>query len=393
MKALYIECKMGAAGDMLTAALLELLDSPEKFVEKLNNIGIPKVKYILEKAEKCGISGSHMSVLVDGEEEGDGHRSHHHHHSSLHGIEHIVSHLDIPEKVKGDVLGVYKLIAEAESSVHGVPVSDIHFHEVGTLDAVADVTAVCLLINEIAPDEIAVSPINTGSGTVKCAHGVLPVPAPATAYILKNIPIYNNEINGELCTPTGAALLKYFASRFGSMPEMSIDKIGYGMGKKDFEEANCVRAILGESAGSTEGAVEISFSVDDMTAEAISFACEILLENGAKDVFTTPAGMKKSRLGYNVTVVCSEDKKSDIIKLIFRHTTTIGVRECVMKRYTLEREIKTFSTKYGEVKVKYSKGYGVERSKLEYEDIARIAKENGFSFSEAEGIIKEEIYG
>ena len=226
MRTLYLDCGMGAAGDMLTAALLELLPEPDRFVDKLNTIGIPGVEFCKEKTVKCGITGTHISVLVHGEEEGtaDHHHVHehthehehgHHHHSGMHEIEHIVADLKLPQKVEKDVLAVYGLIAEAESHAHGVPVSDIHFHEVGTMDAVADITAVCLLMNELAPDEVICSPVHVGSGHVECAHGILPVPAPATAFLLQGVPTYGGGIQGELCTPTGAALLKHFVRRNG----------------------------------------------------------------------------------------------------------------------------------------------------------------------------------
>ncbi len=261
MKTLYLDCGMGAAGDMLTAALLELLPDQEGFIEEMNALGIPEVNITKEASVKCGISGTHISVTVGGIEEvtdiphehGHHHEHEHHHkhehdhehehehaedhahhHSGMHEIAHIIEHLKLSAKVKADVLAVYSLIAEAESHVHGVPMTDIHFHEVGTMDAIADITAVCLLMDRLAPQQVIVSPVHVGSGHVKCAHGILPVPAPATAYILKDVPIYGGGVKGELCTPTGAALLKYFATDFGSMPVMKTQAIGYGMGKKDF---------------------------------------------------------------------------------------------------------------------------------------------------------------
>ncbi len=296
VKTLYIDCSMGAAGDMLTAALLEILPEEEQnaFIEKMNKLGIPGVEVQKTTVAKCGINGTHVKVLVNGEEEGEimhhhehdhghdhgehvhnhhhdeacegEHHEHHEHHEhehshehshdhahshSHHGmadIEHVVrDHLDIPENVKNDVMAVYSLIANAESVAHGKPIDQIHFHEVGTMDAVADVTAVCLLIDMIKPEKIVASPVHVGSGTVRCAHGTLPVPAPATAYILRGVPIYGGKIKSELCTPTGAALLKHFASSFGDMPVIKVEKIGYGMGYKDFEQANCVRIFLGET--------------------------------------------------------------------------------------------------------------------------------------------------
>ncbi len=391
MRALYIDCGMGAAGDMLTAALLELLPNQTEFVEELNSLGIEGVKYINEKSVKCGICGTHMRVIINGEEEGEHHHHHHHHHhdhehhhhSGLHEIEHIVcGHLPLPQKVKDDVMAVYGLIAEAESKVHGVSVSDIHFHEVGTMDAIADVVAVCLLINKLNPDKIIASPVHVGSGQVKCAHGILPVPAPATACILKDIPIYGGKITGELCTPTGAALLKHFADEFGSMPIMKTQAIGYGMGTKDFEVANCVRAILGETQGNTDEICELNCNVDDMTGEEIGFAAEKLFEAGALEVYTTAVGMKKSRPGTLIHIMCNQKDKENIIRIIFKHTTTIGIRENKLQRYILNRRMENIETEYGNVRCKISNGYGVERIKYEHDDLAKISNATGKSIRE-----------
>lgn len=404
MKILYLDYGMGAAGDMLTAALLELIPDREEFIKELNELGIPHVKFTAEKSVKCGITGTHMSVTVCGEEEGEHHHhhdshhhepsheqchEHHHHHSGMHEIEHIISHLKISDKVRKNVLSVYNLIAEAESHAHGKPVTEIHFHEVGTMDAIADVTAVCMLMEKINPDKVVATPVHVGSGHVHCAHGILPVPAPATAYILKDVPIYGGKIQGELCTPTGAALLKTLVDSFGEMPTMKAEKIGYGMGKKDFETANCVRAILGEAENREDVVLELSCNVDDMTGEAISFAMDRLFDAGAFEVYTVPIGMKKSRPGTLIRVMCSEAKKDEIVRTIFKHTTTIGIRETVTHRYVLDRHMDTFVTPYGNVRCKTSSGYGVTRRKFEYDDLAKIAKEQGISIEEVKNMIKE----
>ena len=378
MRTLYLDCGMGAAGDMLTAALLELLPDRDAFVEELNALGIPGVGFSAEKCEKCGILGTHMTVTVHGEEESD----HPHHHGHLVDIRGIVSSLPIPTMVKLDILSVYEEIAQAESHVHGVPVEQIHFHEVGTMDAIADVTAVCLLLHRLAPDKIIVSPVHVGSGQVRCAHGILPVPAPATAYLLRGIPIYGGSIAGELCTPTGAALIKHFATEFGEMPVMTVSAIGYGMGKKDFPRANCVRALLGESEDPADVIVELRCNVDDMTGEAIGFALDQLLGSGALDAFTVPIGMKKSRPGVLITVLCREDRKDTMIRLLLKHTTTLGVREFPCQRYTLNRTVETVDTPYGPIRKKVSSGYGVRREKYEYEDLSKIAREQGLSIVE-----------
>ena len=379
MRTIYLDCGMGAAGDMLTAALLELMPNQDAFVEELNGLGIPGIRFTAEKCEKCGIFGTHMKVTVLGEEEDD----HHHHHGHLADIRGIVSGLPLPTMVKLDILAVYEEIAQAESHVHGVPVEHIHFHEVGTMDAIADVTAVCLLLHRLAPDKIIVSPVHVGSGQVRCAHGILPVPAPATAYLLRGIPIYGGSIDGELCTPTGAALLKHFATEFGQMPVMKVQAIGYGMGKKDFPRANCVRALLGETEAPIDAIVELRCNVDDMTGEAIGFALEQLLGSGALDAFTVPVGMKKSRPGVLITVLCREEKKEAMVHLLLKHTTTLGVREFPCRRYALSRTMEVVNTPFGPVRKKVSSGYGVRREKLEYDDLAKIAKEQNISLAEA----------
>lgn len=401
MKTLYLDCGMGAAGDMLSAALLELHPEPEQFVKRLNRLGIPKVEFQAEPAVKCGITGTHMTVKVDGMEEVStdhheethhyehhyGEHIHHHDHHNMQSITAIVGNLDIQEEVKKDILAVYDLIAQAESHVHGCPVDEIHFHEVGSMDAVADVTAVCLLMHELKPERVVASPVHVGSGHVHCAHGILPVPAPATAFILQGLPIYSGVIKGELCTPTGAALLKHFVTEFKEMPVMRTSAIGYGMGKKDFECANCVRVLLGETEETGSEVAELSCNLDDMTPEALGFVQEILFAAGALEVYTIPIGMKKSRPGILLTCMCRCNDKEKMVSLLFKHTTTLGIRESISKRYTLTRTMKEHETPYGVVHEKVSEGYGVCRGKLEYEDLAKIAREQGMSLEDAKKLI------
>lgn len=403
MKTLYIECNMGAAGDMLGAALLELLPDPEAVLKELNSLGLPGVVIEKEPSEKCGIRGTHLRVKVHGEEEHEQmhhhhehhdheheHHHEHHHHSSLHDIYHIVEKLPVSQKVRKDVMAVYQRIAEAESHVHGVPVTEIHFHEVGTMDAVADIVTVCLLLERLAPEQIVVSPVHVGSGQVRCAHGLLPVPAPATARLLQDVPIYSGNIRGELCTPTGAALLTHFADRFGNMPVMKTHAIGYGMGTKDFPAANCLRVLFGETEDQTDTVTELACNLDDMTPEAIGFAMEQLLEQGALDVFTAPIGMKKNRPGVLLTVLCKQEDISAMTALLFRHTTTLGIRENTCRRYTLTRRMETAETPQGPVRQKVSTGYGVTRKKYEYEDLAQIARKLNCSLAEAAELIRED---
>ena len=399
MKTLYLECGMGAAGDMLTAALLELTEDKQSFLKRINHLGLPGVKVDAETSVKCGITGTHMKVTVNGEEEesrdahssphehahehshGQDHEHHsddpahgHHHHASPADVEELINGLNVSDQVKADAKAVYALIAEAESQVHGHPVSEIHFHEVGTLDAVTDVISVCLLMEEIGAEEDVVSPVHVGSGHVHCMHGILPVPAPATALILKDVPTYGGHIQGELCTPTGAALLKHFASRFGDRPIMRTKAIGYGMGKKDFEQANCVRAFLGESERQREQITKLECNLDDMTGEDIGFATEQLFQAGAKEVFTQAVGMKKNRPGILLTVLCLTEDADRLAEEMMKHTSTLGIRRQEMSRYVLQRSVETLSISYGEVRMKQASGMGVKRSKPEFEDVAALAR-------------------
>lgn len=384
MKTLYLDCSMGAAGDMLTAALLELIQKPEAFIGKMNLLGIPGVVVTKAAAQKQGVAGTHITVTVHGVEEGEHEHEHEHeHHGSMHEIEHIVGDLPVSGWVKTNALAVYHLIAEAESEAHGVPVSQVHFHEVGAMDAIADVVAVCLLLEQLAPQKICASPVHVGHGTVQCAHGVMSVPAPATANLLRGIPIYGGEVQGELCTPTGAALLRHFVGSFGEMPPISVSAIGYGMGTKDFPVANCLRAMMGEdSTGPNEHISMLSCNLDDMTGEALGFACQHLLEGGALDVFTVPITMKKSRPAHVLVCVTRQEDANRIAAEMLRHTTTFGVRRNDCSRYTLERTIATNPTPYGEIRIKTGTGYGLEKVKPEYDDVAAAAREHGLSISE-----------
>ena len=393
---------------MLTAALLEVIEEKQAFIDRVNALGIPGVHVETETAVKCGILGTHMKVTVNGEEEesldehahhhdhehveshdhhhahehAEGHEHHHdqpHHHASAKDIEALIDGLALSERVKADAKAVYAIIAEAESKVHGRPVDEIHFHEVGTMDAVADVVSVCMLMEIIAPEQIVVSPVHVGSGSVRCAHGILPVPAPATALILQDVPTYGGRVQGELCTPTGAALLKHFASRFGDRPVMKTRVIGYGMGKKDFEQANCVRAFLGECDDRRDEITRLECNLDDMTGEDIGFTMEQLFLAGARDVFTQPIGMKKNRPGILLSVLCMPEDADRMAALIMKHTSTLGIRRQDMNRYVLQRWEETVSTTYGEIRVKHASGMGVDRAKPEYDDLAALAVKNDVS--------------
>ena len=381
MKTLYIDCAMGCAGDMLTAALLELHPNKNAFIDRMNAALDGRAVLSAKPDSKCGIAGTHVSVLINGDEEGEPER-HSHRHTSVAEIMDFIDNVPLCIEVRENAKAVYSLIAEAESRVHGSSAENVHFHELGSLDALADVLSVCELMHELSPEKVLASPVNVGSGFVKCAHGVLPVPAPATELILRGVPIYSGQIRSELCTPTGAALLRHFAAAFVPMPPLRVERTGYGTGKKDFEAANVVRVLLGETEDEREHITELACNLDDMTPEELAFAMEELFRLDALDVYFTDIGMKKSRPGVMLTCMCREEKRSEMLRCIFKHTTTLGVREYGCDRYSLTRSVETVQTRYGPVRVKSAEGFGVKRSKAEYDDLARLARENGLTLAE-----------
>ena len=420
MRTLYIECKMGAAGDMLMASLYELLEDKQGFLDTMNGLGLPGVRLEAQKSSSCGIAGTYMKVTVHGEEEHEpaeghdhehnedadhGHDStgehshehghdhdHEHHHATPGHIADLINGLKLPEKVKGQARAVYRAIAEAEARAHGCPVGDVHFHEVGALDAVADVTGVCYALYLLKPERIVVSPIHVGSGTVRCAHGVMPVPAPATAALLTGVPIYGGAIQGELCTPTGAALLAHFADSFGEMPLMAVKDTGIGIGTKTFEQANCVRVFLGEEKEETEDMIlELVCNIDDMTPEALAFACTRLMELGALDVYTVAGTMKKGRPGHVLTVLCRPEKEEELARHILTQTTTNGLRVRRCGKYFLAPGMGKVRTRWGDVRVKTAKGYGITHMKPEYEDVAEVARRENLPYQRVEREVRKRL--
>ncbi len=458
MTIIYIDASMGAAGDMLNASLYSLLDDDRKkqYLKTMNSLGLKDVKVEAISETKNQIQGIRMAVEIHGIEEGYEHESHsqaseasaksekpaeadldhihdhihepHHSHKDLHDHVHEHTHdhshdessdhghhhdhhhtgfdeirsmihsMPVSDAVKRQTEQVYRQIAEAESRAHGKNVCEVHFHEVGMLDALADITGFCLLIEMLKPEEVICSPVCTGFGHVLCAHGTLPVPAPATAFLLEGIPTYAGNIEGELCTPTGAALLKTFVSRFEQQPLMKVEKTGYGFGKKDFRKLNAVRSVLGVTAEAArkaeEAAIEssirdtvyvLSTNIDDMTAEQIGYAMDLLLENGALDVCTVPCLMKKSRPGTILNVICRPDDREKMARLIFKHTSTIGIRESRQERYILKRQVEKIETPDGVFRIKRAEGYGISRAKPEFEDLAVFARLKNESLQKVAG--------
>lgn len=388
MKILYLDTEMGAAGDMLSAALFELLpqDQQDAWLNEMNSCGLTGVRVSHEKVQRCGITGTLMHVTIHGEEEGDEHQTEHaahdhtahdharqatmanevaghehaahehHHHASLEHIRALIGSLKLSDTVKKQAIQVYERIAAAEAKVHDRPVTEIHFHEVGMLDAVADVVNVCSLLERLAPDKIVAGTVTTGFGSVHCAHGILPVPAPATEELLKGIPVQAGDIRGELVTPTGAALLSYFVDDFGPRPAMRLERTGYGCGKKEFPKANVLRASLGESVQETgdwlkedakepgeaveaskgEKAQEVPESakdedikqarhwllscvISDQTPEDIAFAMEQIQKAGAKVVTAGSVLVQGGGIGTKIEVLCASQERKAVVSSMKEH--------------------------------------------------------------------------
>ena len=411
MKRLFLDCQMGIAGDMLVATLLGLVDDSKIWIERLNQIGLPDVTYTLIPKEDKGLQGYRVAVTINGIEESENHDEHHNHHdahhehikhSETHGdrehsehqvhseqhvhgrglqdVRDIINSLSISDTCKQNAINVYNLVAKAEAKVHKSTVTQIHFHELGMLDAIADIVAVCVLIEELKFNEIIISPIHVGTGTVHCAHGELPVPAPATMELLAGIPIYADyQIKGELCTPTGAALAQYLGTSYSNMPVMTPAKVSYGFGTKQFERPNCIRAFVELLHDSEDTIIELSCNLDDMTPEEIGYAVEQLVLSSALDVFTTPIMMKKQRPGTMLTVLCKVDDIDSLRDLIFKHTTSLGIRYHRCDRYILNRSTGDIDWEGHTIAFKKSCGFGVVRYKYEYDSLAVIAKCNDMS--------------
>ncbi|MGI6028950.1 MAG: nickel pincer cofactor biosynthesis protein LarC [Candidatus Heteroscillospira sp.] len=387
MKTLYIECAMGAAGDMITAALYELLPDKAAFLDKMNALGLEGVHVSARNVRSCGINGTHMAVEIHGHEEEHHHHehghNHHHHHYTLAQVRDIIAAMPLPEAVRDRAWSVYDAIAAAESRAHGESVDMIHFHEVGALDAVADVVGACYALELLAPERVAVSPVRTGYGQVKCAHGIMPVPAPATAFLLEGVPSYAGDTEGEMCTPTGAALIRTFADEFGERPLMTIRAVGCGMGTRQFDAANCVRAFLGETEDELDDDVtELACNIDDMSAEALSCAMERIRQLGALDVSAVPAVMKKGRPGHILYVLTRREDAEKLARAVLRETVTNGVRFYDCRRMKLDVSFRTVETPYGNIRLKCSQGWDTVHVKPEYEDVAAVSAEHGVPFHE-----------
>jgi uncharacterized protein (TIGR00299 family) protein len=388
MKILYFDCFSGISGDMTLGALLDITRDIPVFNAELDKIGLKgEWEFLAQHRQKFGITGTDADVLISHHHDED----HHHAHRGFTEIKTLIEGSGLKQNVKDLSIRIFHNLAQAEAQVHGVPVEEVHFHEVGAVDAVIDIVGSAILIDQIAPDAIFCSPVNTGSGRVMSAHGMLPVPAPATANLLKGLETYSDGTNGELATPTGAAILKTVCSGCVPLPLMRVAEIGYGFGKKDFGKINAVRVLLGEPANEAEKILALEANIDDMTGEALGAALQMILDEGALDAYFLPVYMKKQRPAVVFCVVCRLEDRNKFEKLILKHTSTLGVRSIEYSRAKLSRSEEMVITALGTVRVKTAKGFGIIKQKAEYEDIVRIAKEHGLSFDEAALTVSREL--
>lgn len=417
MKVLYFDCFSGISGDMTLGALLDLGVSKEHLMESLKALGLEDEYHLdIKKELKNGIMGTRVDVILHHEEEHhdhkhhDEHHEHHHHdhghhhhqheheaavahvHSHSHEHEHrsyksiiaIIEQSALNDKVKDLSKKIFKVIGEAEGKIHGKPLEEVHFHEVGAVDSIVDIVGAAICIDALKPDKIVFSKLPLTKGFVKCQHGMFPLPAPATLEVLKEVPVYFTDIKFELVTPTGAGIAKALADSFDDSGEMTIEKIGYGLGKKTYEKPNVLRVYLyNEKKRIANQVFEIDTNIDDMTAEQMGYVMEQLLEAGALDVFFTPIQMKKNRPAIKLTVISTPDKQQALSELLLTHTSTFGVRYSLLDRTILEREMAEINILNDTVRCKIGKIAGkVVKVVPEYEDCKRIAKQSNLPIAD-----------
>lgn len=381
MKIAYFDCFAGASGDMILGALMDAGLPLDKLKNELAKLELDHYDLQVEKVAKRGLGGSQAKVLID-----DHH--HHDHHRHLHHIEEIIGQSNLSDPVKTKSLAIFRRLAEAEAKVHRTTIDAIHFHEVGAMDAIIDVVGSVAGLSALGIEKVYCSPMHVGTGTVECAHGTLPVPAPATAELVRNKPIFSTDVEGELLTPTGAAILTTLADDFCPMPAMILEKVGYGAGRSDPSIPNLLRISIGEAAEEVKGleserVAVIETSIDDMNPQIYDYVMEKMLKMGVMDVFLIPIQMKKNRPATLLTVLCSPGMVGQIADFLVTETTTIGLRWRIDSRLKAVREIKEIETPYGVIKFKVAKtGNRTVNISPEYEDCKRVAMEKNIALKD-----------
>ena len=380
MRVAHFDCFSGISGDMVLGAVIDAGVPADAIRAALDSLGLP-IKLEVERVKRCGFAATKATVEAADQED----------YRFLPDVEAILAKGAITPKQRELATTIFRKVAVAESTVHGMPLERVHFHEVGALDSIADIVGAAVGLDLLGVDRFTSSPVPTGTGTVKCAHGIMPVPTPGTAELLKGVPLAPSAIKFELTTPTGAAILTTVVSEYTASPAMTIDRIGHGSGTKDFlEQPNILRLFIGETRGAdtprsgnpTDTVVVLETNLDDVAPEVIGFCTERLFHAGALDVFVVQGQMKKGRPGFLISVLCEPEKATELETVLFRETATFGVRRHTATRSKLQREAVEVQTPWGPVKAKRGWRDGLEVLTPEYEDCARVARESGVPLRE-----------
>ncbi len=386
-KVLYFDCFAGISGDMIVGALLDLGAREEFLYQQLRELNLPGYSLRIEKNHKLGVWGIDFGVLL---EESGSHHEHHHSHRGLSDIISIIGDSALSENVKSRCQDIFKHLAEAEARIHGITPNEVHFHEVGAIDSIVDVTASLICMEDLNINKVYSSPLHMGEGFVNCSHGLLPVPAPAVLEILKGIPVYTTGLRSELVTPTGAALISNLAEYFGPFPEMIVEAVGYGLGDKDLEIPNLLRVIQARQNHSLQRIWMLECNIDDMNTQLYSYLFPLLMARGALDVYLTPLIMKKNRPGNCLTILCEEGIIDELEEILWQETTTLGVRRLQVQRRILERKLISVPTLWGPVTVKIAYHNGLLlKFAPEYEDLSRIAGEVGMPLQDLQAKVQQ----
>lgn len=401
MKVLYFDCSSGICGNMTLGALLEIINDETYFLNEIKKLNVDGYKIEISKKDSYGINGTYVNVIVDGKDEyghvhhlehehehhhdHDHEHDHHHEHRNLNDVNKIIDDSKLDDKTKELAKDIFLKVAKAESKVHGKPLDEVHFHEVGAIDSIIDIVGTAILINKINPDVIYSSVVNEGHGFIECAHGRMSVPVPATSEIFaaENVRFRQVDVDTELVTPTGAAIISSLAKDYTVMPEMKLEKVGFGAGFKDIGYSNLLKVYYGESDSPKSDIYVIETNIDDSNGEELGYTMEKLFEAGARDAFYTPIFMKKNRPAYKLDVICVKEDLDNLLEIIFRETTTIGARYYRVDRAELKREEVEIETKHGKIKgKKITTPKGETYIYPEYESMKKIAEEKGIPLKE-----------
>lgn len=382
--ALYLDCHAGIAGDMLLSALVDLGADPNKIESELKTLPLDHFKLHFQKKVKQGINAMTLHIDCD--------KSHHHRHAS--DIFKMIDESALPTRVKDRSKRIFEVIGHAEAKIHGMSFEDVHFHEVGAMDSIIDIIGGCIALELLNIDQLYCSPIPTGSGKINIAHGIYPVPAPATAEILKGVPLASFDVQSELTTPTGAAFAKSLVSSFCTFPAATMTNIGYGAGTKDFDFPNVLRVIQFEIENNDSDFVQVlECQLDDMTPESLGHFMDLALEHGALDVYYTPIFMKKGRPSIQLTLICNINEAVKFETLILQETSSLGVRSYEVRRRILNREFRKLDTRFGKISIKFALKDGkILKMKPEYDDVKRVAKKSDRPYHAIYNEIFETLY-